>query len=57
MTIKDNRYVSRQLDQQYKEKKLQYRKELKYKAIVKKEKKKSLQLVLWKHPLIHSSLT
>lgn len=39
MTIKDNRYVSRQLDQQYKEKKLQYRKELKYKAIVKKEKK------------------
>lgn len=57
MTIKDNRYVSRQLDQQYKEKKLQYRNELKYKAIVKKEKKKSLQLVLWKHPLIHSSLT
>lgn len=37
MTIKDNGYVSRQLDQQCKEKKMQYRKELQYKTIVKKK--------------------
>lgn len=49
MTIKDNGYVSRQLDQQCKEKKLQHRKELQHKAIVKKKKKTSL-LVLWKRP-------
>lgn len=39
MTIKDNGYVSRQLDQQCEEKKLQYRKKLKYKAIAKRKKK------------------
>lgn len=42
MIIKDNGYVSRQLDQQCKEKKMQYRKELQHKAIVKKENMPSI---------------
>lgn len=39
ITIKDNEYVSRQLDQQYEEKKMQYRKAFQFKAIVKKREK------------------
>lgn len=42
ITIKDNEYVSRQLDQQYEEKKMQYRKAFQFKAIVKKKRKNSL---------------
>lgn len=42
ITIKDNGYVSRQLDQQCEEKKMQYRKAFQFKAIVKKKRKNSL---------------
>lgn len=38
MTIKDNRYVSRQLDQQCKEEKMQYRKVLQYKALLQRKR-------------------
>lgn len=54
ITVKDNGCVSRQLDQQCKEKEMQCRKERQYKAIVKK-KKKSFLLVLWNHLSTHPS--
>jgi hypothetical protein len=49
VTVKDNGYVSTKLHQQYKEKEVQYRKEIQHKAIVKEKKNSSL--LLWKHPI------